>query len=93
MEKNKVHIETKRELVSADGKRFAPFSDIAFKVWNEETKHLDRVICRIIGMSDSDYEKDNGYIVADRVEINRCESNQCVFYFKEMQDINYVYVD
>ena len=88
-----LHIETKRELVTDDGKRFTPFSDIAFKIWNKETKHLDRVICRIIGMSDSDYKKDNGYIVADRVEINRCESNRCVFYFKDMQDINYVYVD
>lgn len=44
-------------------------------------------------MNDSDYKKDNGYIVADNVEINRCESNQCVFFFKEMQDINYVHVD
>lgn len=93
MENNKTHIETKRELVSANGKRFTLFSDIAFKVWNEETKNLDRVICKIIGMTDSDYGKDNGYIIADSVEINRCESNQCVFYFKEMQDINYVYVD
>ena len=88
-----LHIETKRELVTDDGKRFTLFSDIAFKIWNKETNHLDRVICRIIGMSDSDYKKDNGYIVADRTEINRCESNQCVFYFKDMQDINYVYVD
>ena len=93
MEKNKIHIETKRELVSADGKRFSTFSDIAFNIWNEKTEHLDSVICRIIGMSDSDYNKDNGFIIADRVEINRCKSNQCVFYFKDMQDINYVYVD
>lgn len=88
-----LHIETKRELVTDDGKRFSFFSDIPFKIWNEETQHLDRVICRIIGMNDSDYKKDNGYIVADNVEINRCESNQCVFFFKEMQDINYVHVD
>lgn len=93
MKNNKIHIETKSELISAEGKRFSLFSDIAFKVWNEETKHLDRVICRIIGTCDSDYGKDNGYIVADRVEINRCESNQCVFCFKDMQDINYVSVD
>lgn len=88
-----LHTETKRELVTDDGKRFSLFSDIAFKIHNKETNHLDKVICRIIGMSDSDYKKDNGYIVADRVEINRCESNQCIFYFKDMQDINYVYVD
>lgn len=88
-----LHIETKRELVTDDNKRFSLFSDIAFTIHNEETNHLDRVICRIIGMSDSDYKKNNGYIVADKVEINRCESNQCVFYFKDMQDINYVYCD
>lgn len=89
-----MYIETKRELVTDDGKRFSLFSDIAFKIHNKETNHLDRVICRIIGMSDSDYKKkDNGYIVADKVEINRGESNQCIFYFKDMQDINYVYVD
>lgn len=88
-----LHIETKRELVTDDDKRFSLFSDIAFKIHNKETNHLDKVICRIIGMSDSDYKKDNGYIVADRVEINRCESNQCIFYFKDMHDINYVYVD
>ena len=87
-----LHIETKRELVTDDGKRFSLFSDIAFKIYNKETNHLDRVICRIIGMSDSDYKKD-GYIIADEVEINRGGSNQCVFYFKDMQDINYVYVD
>ena len=92
-ENNKIHIVTKRELISAEGKRFSLLEDIAFKVWNEETKHLDNIICRIIGMSDSDYGKENGYIVADNVEINRCESNQCVFYFKNMLDINYVYVD
>ena len=88
-----IHIETKRELVTDDDKRFSMFSDIAFKIWNEETQHFDRVICRIIGMSDSDYNKNNGYIIADKVEINRFESNPCVFYFKDMQDINYVYVD
>lgn len=88
-----LHIETKRELVTDDGKRFRLFSDIGFKIYNKETNHLDEVICRIIGMSDSDYNKNNGYIIADKVEINRCESNQCVFYFKDMQDINYVYVD
>ena len=93
MEKNKIHIETKKELVTADGKRFSMFSDIAFNVFNKETEYLDKVVCRIIGMSASDYNKDNGYIVADRVEINRCKSNQCVFYFKDMQDVNYVYVD
>lgn len=88
-----LHIETKRELVTDDGKRFRLFSDIGFKIYNEETNHLDKVICRIIGMSDSDYNKNNGYIIADRVEINRCESNQCIFYFRDMQDINYVSVD
>lgn len=91
MNKDKLHIETKRELVAADGKRFHLFDDIAFSVFNEETNHLDRIICRIIGMRDSDYKKDNGYIVVDKIERNRTEDNQCVFYFKEMQDINYVY--
>lgn len=88
-----LHIETKRDLVTEDGKRFFMFSDIAFKIFNKETNCLDKVICRIIGMSDSDYKKNNGYIVADKVEINKCISNQCVFYFKDMQDINYVYYD
>lgn len=92
-EDNMLHIETKRELVTDDGKRFPLFSNIAFNVHNEEVGHSDRVICRIIGMSDSDYRKNNGYIVADEVEINRCESNQCVFYFKDMQDVNYVCCD
>lgn len=90
MNKDGLHIETKRELVTADGKRFHLFQDIAFSIFNEETNHLDRIICRIIGMSDSDYKKDNGYIIADKIERNRCEDNQCVFYFKDMQDINYV---
>ena len=88
-----LHIETEKELVTDDDKRFSLFSDIAFTIRNKETNHLDRVICRIIGMSDSDYKKNNGYIVADEVEINRCDSNQCIFYFKDMQDISYVYYD
>lgn len=88
-----IHIETKRELVSKDGKRFSLFSDIAFRIHNKETGNLDLVIGRIIGMTDSDYKKNNGYIIIDQVEINRCEANQCVFYFKDMLDINYVYCD
>lgn len=88
-----MHIETKRELVTDNGKRFSLFSDIAFRMHNKETGNLDLVICRIIGMTESDYNKNNGYIVADKVEINRCESNQCVFYFKDMLDVNYVYYD
>lgn len=88
-----IHIETKRELVTDNGKRFPLFSDIAFKVHNKEIDHLDLVICRIISMVESDYKKNNGYIVADKVEINRCESNQCIFYFKDMLDVNYVYCD
>lgn len=90
---NMLHIETKRSLVTDDGKRFSLFSDIAFKIWNKETNHLDRVICKIIDMIDSDCGKDNGYIIAAEVEINRCKSNQYVFHFKDMQDVNYVYVD
>lgn len=86
-----LHIETKRELVTDEGKRFSLFSNISFKIWNKETKYFDKIICRIIGMIDSDYKKDNGYIVADSVKINGYESNQCVFYFKDMQDITYVY--
>lgn len=89
----KIHIETKQELVTKEGKRFPLFSDIAFRVHNKETDHLDLVICRIIGMVESDYKKNNGYIVADKVEINRCESNQCVFYFEDMLDASYVYCD
>ena len=54
-----LHIETKRDLVTDDGKRFSMFSDIAFSIFNKETNHLDRVICRIIGINDSDYEKNN----------------------------------
>lgn len=88
-----MHIETKRELVTDNGKRFSLFSDIAFRMHNKETGNLDLVICRIIGMTESDYKKNNGYIVAGKVEINRCESNQCVFYFKDMLDVNYVYYD
>lgn len=88
-----LHVEIKRELVTDDGKRFSFLSDIAFSIWNKETNHLDRVVCRIVGMSDSNYKKDNGYIIACRVEKNRCKSNQSVFYFKDMQDINYVYTD
>lgn len=54
-----IHIETKRELVTDNGKRFPLFSDIAFKVHNKETDHLDLVICRIIGMAELDYKKNN----------------------------------
>lgn len=88
-----IHVETKKELVTYDNKRFTLFSDISFSIYNKETNHFDRVICRIIGINDSDYKKNNGYIVADKVEVNRCESNQCLFYFKDMQGIDYVYTD
>lgn len=88
-----MHIETKRELVTDNEKRFSLFFDIAFRIHNKETDYLDLVICRIIGMSQSDYKKHNGYIVADKVEINRHECNQCVFYFKDMIDVNYAYCD
>lgn len=85
----KLHVETKKELVTDDGKRFPIFSNIAFSVYNNETGNLDRVVCRIIGMSNSDYKKDNGFIIADRVKINMCDSTQCTFDFKDMQDIDY----
>ena len=88
-----MHVKVKRELVADNGKKFSLFDDIAFSIYNSETNHIDRVIARIIGMSEAEYGKDNGYIVVDRVEINRCESNQCVFHFKDMTDINYVYCD
>lgn len=70
-----IHIETKRELVTDNGKRFSLFSDIVFRIHNKETERLDLVICRIIGMMESDYKKNNGYIVVDKVEINRCDSD------------------
>lgn len=88
-----LHVEIKRELVTDDGKRFSLLSYIAFGIWNKETNHLDRVICRIVGISEPNYKKNNGYIIVDDVEINRGRSNQCVFYFNDMQDINYVYTD
>lgn len=74
-------------------KDFRYFLDISFRIHNKETDCLDLVICRIVGMIESDYKKNNGYIVADKVEINRSESSQCVFCFKDMLDVNYVYCD
>lgn len=88
-----LRVETKRELVTEDGKRFNVFDDIAFSIYNNMTNHKDHVICRIIGFSDSDYKKDNGFIIVDNVEINREKDNQCMFAFKDMMDINYVYYD
>lgn len=87
-----IHVEVKRELIADNGKKFELFDDIAFSIHNSETNHIDRVIARIIGMSEPEYNRDNGYIVVDKVEINRCnESNQCIFHFKDMTDINYVF--
>ena len=86
----RIHIETKRELVTMDGKRFSIFSNIEFTIRNKKTGLSDRVICRIIGMEESDCKKNNGYIIADNVEINRCESNQYMFYFRDMMDVTYV---
>ena len=95
MEKNKIHVEIKKELVTADGKRFLPKQDIAFNILNKETGHLDCVICRIMIIQESDYYNKDGFILVDKIEINRCfkENEQHIYYFKDMQDINYVYDD
>lgn len=76
-----------------DGKRFPIFSYIAFTIRNKKTGFSDSVICRIIGMEDSECKRNNGYIIADNVEINKCESNQYMFYFRDMTDVNYAYCD
>lgn len=88
-----MRVETKTELVADNGKRFRLFNDIAFSQYNKETNHLDHVICRIIAFKESDYGKNNGYIIGDKVEINRGYCDLCQFYFKDMKDINYVYYD
>lgn len=85
-----MRVEVKQELVSNNGKRFSMFQYVTFKIYNKETNNLDKVICRIIGMSDSQHNKYNGYIVADNVEINNRRSHQCVFDFMDIQDIDYV---
>ena len=91
-----MRVETKTELVADNGKRFRLFSDIAFSQYNKKTNHLDHVICRIIAFiafKESDYEKNNGYIIGDKIEINHGHCDLCQFYFKDMKDIQYVYYD
>ena len=88
-----MRVEVKTELISDNGKRFRLFDDIGFKQFNHETKHYDHVICRIIAFKENDHGKCNGYIIGDKVEINHGHCNLCQFYFKDMEDINYVYYD
>lgn len=92
-----MYVKTTKTIITDDDKEFCIDSDISFQIYNKKKNHLDTVICRIIEISESsdcDSEEEYGFIVADRIEINRKNKKAPkVFYFKDMQNVNYVYYD
>lgn len=68
---------------------FKLFDDIAFRIFNEKTNHLDFIIGTIIGFGKSDSDKDE-YIILNNVERNRKPDNTIVYYLKDITEVNEV---
>ena len=63
------------------------FDDIAFRIFNEQTNHLDFIIGTIIGFGKSDKDE---YIILNNVERNRKPDNTIVYYLKDITEVNEV---
>lgn len=88
-----MYIKTIKILITNDNKKFEIGDDISFQIFNKKKNCLDSVICRIIDFDECS-DSNSGYIVADRIEINKKNKKAPkVFYFNDMKNIGYVYYD